>query len=449
MNTNMNWFAISVRSGPLGVPGNSIYNIQKKIMNDPFFGIYKIEIIGEGTVTPEVLLYAKSSKKDPNKLDEKVEQFLRSNMVGAASSRVIRGGVPEVQADINIANLDRFKAIVAGEDPGAASKQAIINLIRTENLRLAELATVHVKTISQDEQKNLYLVADIGYSSGLIKQGKFDSLTGAEDIPFKDKASPIEKMMGLSINNINLISTPVSEEKKIPLPDGNLYMNQERLTEYNDLIENKAKNMAKELWEQHRNIESSYIKFVYNDIREKYAVVGDEFSQSKKQDQDITLSNVDKPSSTIQEQNEPIKQQEIEIPKYTIVDSGINFGKQGNIKLHVAIQVEGITEEPEVAIIDVSSDQIEKYRHEKNPQILSGLLKPQTFDQLVTPEGFDYIADILDNTIDNYIGIVSKDIPWKGDVTDKVITPTEGRELSKEWNARYYFYLREINIRAL
>lgn len=449
MNTNMNWFAMSVRSGPLGVPGNSIYNIQKKIMNDPFFGIYKIEIIGEGTATPEVLLYAKTSKKDPNKLDEAIEQYLRSNMVGAASYRVIRGEVPEVQADINIANLDRFKAIVAGEDPGAASKQAIINLIRAENLRLAELATVHVKTISQDAEKNLYLIADIGYSSGLIKQGKFDSLIG-EDVPFKDKASKLEKMMGLSINNINLISTPSSEEKKIPLPDGKLYMNQERLSEYNDLIENKAKNMAKELWEQHRNIESSYIKFVYNDIREKYAVMGDEFSlQSKNQGQELASSTIAEPSSTLQEQNEPIEKQETEIPKYTIVDSGINFGKQGNIKLHVAVQVEGITDEPEVGIIDVSSDQLEKYRHEKNPQILSGLLKPQTFNQLVTPEGFDYIANILDNTVNSYIGIMSEDTPWKGKIIKRKIDSKEGRGFSKEWNARYYFYLREINIRAL
>ena len=446
MNTNMNWFAMSVRSGPLGVPGNSIYNIQKKIMDDPFFGIYKIEIIGEGTVTPEVLLYAKTSKKDPNKLDEKVEQYLRSNMVGAASYRIIRGEVPEVQADINIANLDRFKAIVAGENLGAASKQAIINLIRTENLRLAELATVHVKTISQDAEKNLYLIADIGYSSGLIKQGKFNSLTG-EDVPFKDKASPIEKMMGLSINNINLISTPASEEKKIPLPDGNLYMNQERLLEYNDLIENKAKNMAKELWEQQRNIESSYKQFVYADIREKYATMGDD--QSNNQGQENISTDTDTLSNAIQEKNEGTKKQETEIPKYTIVDSGINFGKRGNIKLHVAIQVEGVTEEPEVAIIDVSSDQIEKYRHEKNPQILSGLLKPQTLDKLVTPEGFDYIADILDDAIDNYIGIVSKDSPWKGGVTDKIINPSEGRSLSKEWNARYYFYLREIKLQFL
>ncbi len=437
MNTSMNWFAVTVRSGPLGVPGNSIYNIQNKIINEPFFGIYKIKILGEGTVTPELLLYAKCSEKDPNKLDEKVEQFLRGNMVGAASYRVIRGEIPESDADINVPELNSFKAIVAGKEFSPIGKKTIKDSIRNENIRLAEVATVHIKSISFDDQEELYLIVNIGYSNGLIKQDKYDSLAGKEAISFRNQASPIEKEMGLSINNIDLISTPIVEERKIPLPDGFYYLDQEKLLEYKDIIENKAKNIAKELWEQQRHVESFYKKFVHDDIIKKYSILEDVSPQQiKNQDNQALPIDV----TVHKDQDEAAEKKKIEIPKYKIVDYGINFGKEGNIKLHLAVQVEGVTEEPEVAIIDLGSEELKKPELER---------KPQTLEKLIKPEGFAYIANELDTVIDDYINIVSKDTVWKGDIIDKIKFPVKDRALSKDWNARYYFYLRKINTEAL
>jgi len=440
-NNNMNWFAISVRSGKEGVPENSIYNIKDKIVNDPFFGIYKMKMIGEGTLTPELLLYAKTSQKNSNNLDEDIEKFLKSDLVGAASYRIIRGVASDSDVDINISNLNQFKDIISGKEIGPTNKENIKNQIVKENIRIAEIATIHVQTISFDENNECYLITNIGHVDGLIKQSKFNAITDIDNISSGSQVSNLEKSMGLSINNIDLINTPASGEKKIPIPDGIQYLNQEKLLEYTDLIENKAKNIAKELWEQQRHLESSYKKFVQRDIIEKYSTFSEEISQqSGNQIQELPSENITIFDDDLKDQEE-IEKKNIEIPEYKIIDYGINLGKEGNIRLHLAIEVEGVTEEPKIAVIDITSDELKKP---------GKIRKPQTLLQLIKPEGLNYIADILDTAIDDYIGTSIETEPWKGRVITKIIFPSGGDiPISKKWNTRYYFYLREINTEVL
>ncbi len=346
------WFVVSIR-GP--VKDNFVELVRKQILNDPFFGIYRIVDARQST-GDKVYIYMKYTPE--------VLRLLNSEAMGAATVKKETGGT-QALAVTPVSDEEMYKSRDwldqgAGIQPksnikkcfaGSAFKdQAMkaVQQIEKEGIKVVEYVNTIIKSVkvnSENGSNSWVFGIQVGYLYGLTSEYELENP---------------QEIGAFTVNNIDIMSNPVTNtvEKAFPnLEEEPGVLNGAKMLEFANIVDKEAKNFVATTF-RNSNVEK----------------IAADMSGAP---QTVTVPAPTESGAV----GAPQQEESAEPVKYKIEDYRLEFGYQGNINIVMDISVDG----------KVYTNKISLWN--------------ETLGSLITQHGIDAVSTSIDNEVEQYFGM--------------------------------------------